>query len=263
MRTELELVLEFFFLGLEALSRRDCGLILAGVHSCPSSRRIDALLRRLEEEQRLTRTGRGRRARFAITPQARPPPRASPAALWSRPWDGRWRVFCYDLPELRRRDRLLLWRALRAEKLGFLQRSLWIWPDDLETRLRQIVKAEGIPECFCGFRCDSVFLSSDAEVVKAAWDWKEIGRAHDAYRQAGASEASRTARAVDLGRLAEAVHDEQAAYRTAFHADPLLPRALWPPAYAGEAVERRHQAFLAAATRRARDLAEPQNIPNQ
>ena len=126
MRTEVELVLAYMFMGLEALTRRDCGLILAGVHSCDSARLVERLLDKLEREQLVARSG-GDDGRFTITETGkRRSAGLDPAEAWNRPWDGHWRVFCYDLPETRRRERLLLWRMLRAERLGLLQRSLWI-----------------------------------------------------------------------------------------------------------------------------------------
>lgn len=247
MAIRYEQVLEFFFWGLDVLSRRDCGLVLAGLRVCESERRANQLLSRLEQQSLIERDGRGQRARFRITEAGRNRVASiEPARLWAKPWDRRWRVFGYDLPETRRKDRVALWKALHARKLGLLQRSMWVWPHPVEQLLREIVEAEGIPECFCGFESRQLFLCDDAEVVEAAWDFQEIGRRHQSYLRHPAATAKALATARDLQTLAQRVRVERQAYQFAFSFDPFLPRELWPKSYAGPAVEARHQRFRAA-----------------
>jgi len=255
MKTEYELALEVFFWGLETFSRRDCGLLLAGYRETSSSRRIGFLLERLQRERLLARQGRGRAAQFTITAagKQRVAP-LSPAREWSRSWDGKWRVFSFDLPLSRRKDRLALWRALRDHKLGLLQRSVWIWPHEVEPVLRQIVDARNIPECFCGFEANRLFLCDTTEVVATAWDFEEIGRRHTTYLRNLVATPHAAQTATDLSTLARLARQEREAYRYAFSLDPLLPRELWPAAYHGAAVEGRHDQFHAALGQRLREL---------
>ncbi len=256
MRVKFEEVLEFFFWGLEVFSRRDCGLILAGYRACDSEHRANQLLERMERRRLIERSGRGRHAKFRITAAGgRLISVSEPAREWSKSWDGKWRVFSYDLPEIRRKDRALLWKELRSRKLGLLQRSVWVWPHDVEPILLETVEAHGIPECFCGFEATRLFLCADAEVVEAAWDFEEIRRRHEAYfqRPATGPELVKTAR--DLQTLARMARTEREAYWHAFSIDPLLPRVLWPKGYRGAGVEERHQEFRARLSRRARALA--------
>ncbi|MBI4185692.1 CRISPR-associated endonuclease Cas2 [Candidatus Berkelbacteria bacterium] len=46
----------------------------------------------------------------------------------TQPWDGRWRLVIWDVPEVRRRERDLVRQILK--KLGFvrIQRSIWVSP---------------------------------------------------------------------------------------------------------------------------------------
>ena len=67
MRIDYAAVLDFFLWGLETFSRRDCGLILAGLRVCDSERRASQLLERLERRQLIEHSGKGAQAQFTIT----------------------------------------------------------------------------------------------------------------------------------------------------------------------------------------------------
>jgi len=149
----------------------------------------------------------------------------------------------FDLPEVQRKDRKRLWRALRARGLGLLQRSVWIWPDELEPILNQIVHAEGVPECFCGFESRRVFLCTDQEIVASAWDWEEIGRRQEAFLQTVKAGFRILEHASNLERLAAEARSEKIAYDHAMIFDPLLPRGLWPAGYRGAEVWEWHKRF--------------------
>jgi DNA-binding transcriptional regulator PaaX len=213
------------------------------------------LLQRLKEQRLLEQQGCGQSARFTITADGiKRAAIADPAQQWNRPWDGKWRVFGYDLPLPRRRDRQVLWRALRTRKLGLLQQSLWIWPHDVTAVLMEIVEAQGIPECFCGFESGRLFLCRDDELVTSAWEWKEITRRHQTYLKHTVATVDSVNATTNLTALARIARIEGEAYQYAFWLDPLLPCVLWPKDYRGAIVEQRHQAFRAAVRRRLTDL---------
>lgn len=251
MNARYDTLLEFFLWGLEVFSRRDCALILAGLRVCESDRRADQLLSRLEQQRLIEREGRGTQARFRITELGRGRvPKLEPWRHWDTAWDRRWRVFSYDLPETRRKDRVTLWRALHQSRFGLLQRSTWVWPHPVELLLREIVDAQGIPECFCGFESGKLFLCNDTEVVEAAWDFEEIERRHQSYLKHLAVTPKAVSSTRDITALAQLAGIERGAYQFAFSRDPLLPRALWLKSYAGPAVEERHQRFRVALSER-------------
>jgi len=64
--------------------------------------------------------------------------------LWKKfqdkKWDGKWRVIIFDIPEMSRRDRDFLRRELKW--IGFieLQKSVWIFPYDMERELMALLK---------------------------------------------------------------------------------------------------------------------------
>jgi DNA-binding transcriptional regulator PaaX len=236
-------VLDLFCALGEVLSRPTLHNLLGGYNEYTEQRRAERLIQRLQRQKLISRTGK-RRDAFTITADGHLRRRApDPTAAWRRSWDGAWRVLTFDLPEVRRKDRKRLWQALRARKLGLLQRSVWIWPHELQPILREIMEVEGLPECFCGFNATSLFLCTTAEVVRTAWNWKEIGRRHQRYLQHLVANEQSLQSACDLSSLAAVARIERRAYEDAFLFDPLLPQTLWPSDYNGDAVQARHEAF--------------------
>jgi phenylacetic acid degradation operon negative regulatory protein len=236
-------VLDLFLWTMDSLTRPTFSNLLAGYEEYSHRPMNRNLLLELERQRFLEQTGRvGKDPVYRITAAGIERTRiVNPHAEWGRTWDGVWRVVTFDLPEVRRKDRQLLWRALRARKLGLLQRSVWIWPHPLQAILEEIVQVEGVPECFCGFGANDLFLCTHAEVVASAWDWEEIGLAHRSYLQQPSLEERQIAAARDLGRLAALARSERRSYAYAFALDPQLPRGLWPKSYQGAAVQRRHE----------------------
>lgn len=256
MKTKLGDVLDFFLWGLETFSRRDCGLILAGLRQCESDRQAHQLLTRLERQQLVKREGRGQTARFVITEAGAK--RSAPLDVvrhWDAPWDGKWRVFTYDLPEKRRTERVLLWRALCAQKLGLVQRSIWVWPHDVEPLLQGTLHATGIPECFCGWVCDGLFLCTHSELVAVAWDFDKISEGHKEFLRAAPRHVASLKAAHGFQEVARAAAAEREAYHQAFALDPLLPRGLFPKSYSGPAVQQHHAKFRELLESRVQDLA--------
>ena len=234
-------LLDVFCWGVATVGRPLLTALLQGYaeedHRCASVR----LVQQLRQQKLIAARGRGARAEFSLTAQGRQRVRREdPEPHWQQAWDGAWRVVTFDLPETRRLDRKRLWQALRAHRFGFLQRSVWVWPHDVTRMLREIIKVEGVPECFCGFKATQLFLCTDAEIVSSAWEWTAIGLRQQQYlRQLpGLETGCRAAR--DPARLGTLARTEQQAYEQATVWDPLLPQALWPTGYQGRLLHQRH-----------------------
>ncbi len=58
-------------------------------------------------------------------------------------WDGKWRAIVFDIPEMSRRDRAFLRRELRWIGFTELQKSVWIFPYDIEKELAALIKLWG------------------------------------------------------------------------------------------------------------------------
>jgi DNA-binding transcriptional regulator PaaX len=241
---DCEEVLEALGWLFDKLSRPTLGNWLsayAGYSHHDSARRLFARM----ERDKLIRHGRsGKELKFTITEQGWARLRdGDPEYGWRRQWDGHWRAITFDVPETRRKDRELLWKALRVRKLGLLQRSIWVWPHELRPIIKDLIRVEGLPECFFGFTTRDIWLCKDAEIVASSWDWEQIGRRQRAYLEQPATRLRALERADSAEKLAQAARAEWRCYRSAFSLDPLLPQRLLPPPYAGRAVQERHQAF--------------------
>ncbi|MCD6528081.1 hypothetical protein J7K44_00315, partial [bacterium] len=60
--------------------------------------------------------------------------------LEKKKWDGKWRLIIFDIPELKRKDRDFLRRELKW--IGFVeyQKSVWIFPYDMEKEIMTLLK---------------------------------------------------------------------------------------------------------------------------
>jgi DNA-binding transcriptional regulator PaaX len=258
MKRELFLeVLDFFTWGMDKLTRPTIANLLGGYEQYARHSQTTALLQRLENKGLLERSGRGARAAFTITVAGREKLRRPAAeSCWDRPWDNTWRVVTFDLPMVRQKDRYRLWRGMRDRKLGLLQRSVWIWPHELESILRDLVEVEGLPECFCGFETRRLFLCTDAEVVKSAWDWEQIALRHRQYLDHSRLGATAFRQTRQLAGLAALSHIERTAHEHAFALDPLLPHVLWPKNYRGPEVAAAHRQFTARLRQRFQEITD-------
>jgi len=55
-------------------------------------------------------------------------------------WDGKWRGIIFDIPELNRKDRTFLRNELKWIGFKELQKSVWVFPYDIENELRTLLK---------------------------------------------------------------------------------------------------------------------------
>ena len=234
-------MLDLFCWGLDKLSRPTLRNLLGDYDHDEERVRDPYFWRRLEQQKWVTRTGQGAEAVFAITATGRQVcAEIDPAPRWDLPWDKRWRLVTFDVPESRRADRITLWRELHNRNLGLLQRSVWISPHDIEPLLRDVIQANGIPECFAGFECSRLFLCSNREIVQTAWDFEAIVRVQESYRKAINSFQGRIQDATNLNALARVAREERLAYTAAMSDDPFLPKELWPEGYRGRELRERH-----------------------
>lgn len=158
-----------------------------------------------------------------------------PLACWARHWDGRWRVFLFDLPRDSTRLRVKLHRLLRTRHLGFLQGSVWISPDTVGDLRAELAEVPVDPEGFVVFEGRPATGESDAALVAGAWDFATINEGYERWLRL----ARTVPRALPRGPAGvEAVrswsHRELAAWRQAISIDPLLPDFLLPADYRGK-----------------------------
>lgn len=163
-----------------------------------------------------------------------------PLAHWGRPWDGRWHLVLFDVPEKRRGLRVKLWRQLRQLHFGYLQNSVWLSPDPPERIRAELKGAEASVEHLVLMEARPDGGESAAALVAGSWDFGRINRNYRRYLEVLDREPpDPTARAwrTWLGI-------EWKAWKSVLRDDPLLPAALLPAGYLGRDAWTRRSARL-------------------
>lgn len=154
----------------------------------------------------------------------------NPIQQWQRPWDGRWRMVLFDVPETRREVRIRFWRYLRRCGFGYLQNSVWITPDSLETA-RAVIQSESVDTgalmLMEGRPCGG---ETDEHIVGGAWDFSAINSRYELLIDHLKKPPTRNAN----GSVRGWQQRERELWNRAVHRDPLLPRTLLPASYLGE-----------------------------
>jgi phenylacetic acid degradation operon negative regulatory protein len=241
-RSSLEDWLMLLLWEVDLFSRPTIGSLLN-----PSQREIPKFtqLRRLEKRGLLRQERRADKMLWRLTDSGRQVALGGrdPVAEWGRPWDGRWRLVMFDLPVGRQVTRQRLLRWLRGHGFGYLQNSVWISPDPVPEVIEAMKDFQDV-ESFSLMEAQRIAGHSDADLVSGSWDFAEINRRYQDYldwmRKVPAANA----------KLAPWLREERQRWRHAFEPDPLLPRALWPREYDGEAAfQRRQTVFRELASR--------------
>jgi DNA-binding transcriptional regulator PaaX len=173
----------------------------------------------------------------------------APDRLWDRPWDGKWRVFAFDLKLEEHSFRNTLWRWLRARRFGLLQRSVWVHADPIGPLPKAFQKPRLVDRAFHTFETSSISGRAPKELAALCWDFVGVNKLYSdlkAIHERGMEMAENPATKPDTKRrwLAE----ERKAWAAAMFLDPLLPRKLHPPQYAGpQSFARRKEVFRALA----------------
>jgi phenylacetic acid degradation operon negative regulatory protein len=169
----------------------------------------------------------------------------NPAEHWDRPWDGQWRMALFDLPEEKRSLRNALRNELKAARFGYLQGSVWISPDPVDSLRENFRKSDPAIRTimfFEGRPCDG---AGDDELVRAAWDFEAIKQAyrehHACLKNQPRTDHTTREQLFDWGNL------EHAAWARCLKLDPLLPRVLWPAGYPGESAWHERLKYLKKA----------------
>ncbi len=168
-----------------------------------------------------------------------------PETRWSRPWDGQWRFFVFDVPGRQPRIRMSLWRWMRQERFGYLQNSVWITPDPVDAESVPIRALRRKAESYTFVQGRPVPPDDDQSLVSGAWDIPAIDRAHgEVLRLADEGAEALNRRGWKPSQRREWAASLRRAWRTAQQLDPLLPEALWPEGYRGRMAWRARREVL-------------------
>lgn len=158
-----------------------------------------------------------------------------PERQWQRPWDGRWRMALFDVPEVKRALRVRLWRKLRALHFGCLQNSVWVTPDPVAPIRETLAGTPLNVETLTLMEARPCGGESTAALVQGAWDFARINRNYQRYLDVLGSEPKEPA----TRPWRNWFEVEWKAWTKAVRDDPLLPAALLPAGYLGQEAWRR------------------------
>ncbi len=129
--------------------------------------------------------------------------------------------------------------------MGCLQKSVWISPRDIRPLYDDLQQAVGIHIVSYLFHAQTVLGRETRDLVLAAWDFDRL-RAKQLWFIESCRRHLHQLRPAkspppDLGRL---VREELQSYLAVMKADPLLPKKLCPPGYAGMDAFEIHNEFV-------------------
>jgi phenylacetic acid degradation operon negative regulatory protein len=158
------------------------------------------------------------------------------------PWDGRWSMVIYHVPETERRVRQ--WLRTRLQWLGFgpLGPATWMSPHDRLRELEDAMRAADIDAQVDLLTSSTGSLARDRELARRCWDLDAVAAAYtrfvaDYQPRIAAYERHEPQGPAALVEHIELVHS----YRKFPFTDPDLPRELLPPDWVGTTA---HTIFL-------------------
>jgi phenylacetic acid degradation operon negative regulatory protein len=143
----------------------------------PSAQAVRSTLSRMSRKGWLKSRRTGRHSFYSLTPQCIELLEEGAERIFqprTDPWDGRWHLLTYSIPESKRSLRRRLRKRLVWLGFGALHQGTWISPRDLRAEVEQIVAALNIRpyvELFEGRHCG---FASDEEIVARCWSLKEL-----------------------------------------------------------------------------------------
>ncbi len=186
----------------------------------------------------------GRNAFYELTPRGRRLLEEGQARIyqpsWDQPWDERWFLLAYSIPEDARRLRDRLRDRLAWLGFGSLGNGLWISPHDVRAQVAELSGQLGLEEHLECFRATRVGGSPVRELVAKCWDLDAVNAHYRAFLERWTPRLERLRARNGRGPATseeecytlrfELIHE----FRAFPLEDPYLPRALLPEGWEGE-----------------------------
>jgi phenylacetic acid degradation operon negative regulatory protein len=198
---------------------------------------VRAALSRLSRQGWLTGRKAGNRSYYSLTPRALDRLEEAGRRIYQPdppPWDGRWRMLTYTIPEAQRDVRDALRKELVWTGFGQLAGGVWISPCDLTERVLRLIDRYDLRDRVDLFTSAYHGPGSDADLVARCWDLPALRAHYDRFLAEYRPRARElTALAAGPGGLPDnrafvertrLVHE----YRKFLFDDPGLPAELLP-----------------------------------
>ena len=165
------------------------------------------------------------------------------STLRNRSWDGNWRMVVFDFPEVAKKARDAFRRQLHHQRLGCLQKSVWITPDPVIPEWKRFLRESDLKEWVLLFESAELGPVDDVEIARKVWSLDELA---DRYRKylsnfGALRRQLQAARAPALdGELGRLIRRESGRYFELLEDDPMLPRVLLPSNFPGAEADALH-----------------------
>ncbi len=160
------------------------------------------------------------------------------------PWDGRWYLLTYSVPESKRDLRRRLRRRLLWLGFGALNHATWMSPRDLRVEIEQVVnelRARPYVECF---DAEHWGFSNDKEIADRCWDLEGLNTYYANFiaRYEPLLQKCQALLAANDGLAPQECFAQRFMltheYRSSPYVDPNLPPELLPDDWLGERATR-------------------------
>lgn len=167
---------------------------------------------------------------------------------YGSPWDGKWRVLIYAVPEAKRSVRDRFRNELVLLGFGTPLPGVWVSPNGGLEAARDLVQFYGLNGYVELFEAERLTNSSGHELVKKSFDLKAAQTRYKVFlKQKDPLPRSEQEAFVQLTRL---VHEA----RKLLYFDPGLPPELTPPGFLGQAAKERFLGLHRQLSRKAGPL---------
>lgn len=144
--------------------------------------------------------------------------------LAEKPWDGRWRIVIFDIPEKKRFLRDALREKLLLLGFGKWQESVYLNPHQIEQEMRQYLAAKGLSfyaVCLTAKRAD---LGNDRELASRIWRLDKINQGYEDFLSGCRQLVGEEGKEVKN----EEINKLWLSYKDLITGDPYLPKELLP-----------------------------------
>ncbi len=146
-------------------------------------------------------------------------------------------MLIFDVPEKDRPYRDTLRRFLKQLRMGCLQKSVWITPQDIRPEYADLEETAAIDAVAYLLESRTVLRLDRQEMVQNAWNFKRLHKLQARYLDVFEENVTRLERPGYCEQdLMSLLYQEAEAYIHAMASDPLLPSTLLPNDYLGKKV---------------------------
>lgn len=218
-----------------------------------SAQAVRSTLSRMARKGWLRTRREGRHSFYTITPKAEKLLQEGATRIYQPrqdPWDGRWFVLHYSIPERKRHRRHRLRQRLTWLGFGRLGPGVWISPRDLRQEVTEVTEALKLTNQVYLFAGEYFGPPHEQEIVNQCWGLVELNRAYRAFIDrhkpgweqfmAQSNNGDINAHAAFVQRFL-LVHE----YRSFPYVDPNLPPQFLPGDWLGNEAIQLFQAYAA------------------